>query len=67
MKFLCWVVGTFFRLTLLLWFVGCCVLGSGAGYLGYSLELGEVFGWIMGIVVTLFTDWLSWLVFIFWN
>jgi hypothetical protein len=64
-RFLCWIVGTFFSLTLLLWFAGCCVLGAVAGYLAYSLGLNEIFCWIIGIVVTLFTYGLSWMVLIF--
>lgn len=65
MRFLCWVVGTFFSLTLLLWFAGCAVLGAGAGFLAFSLGLNEIFCWMIGIVVTLFTYGLLWLVLIF--
>ena len=64
-RFLSWILGTFFSLTLLLWFAGCAVLGAGAGYLAFSLGLNVLFSWVVGIVVTLFVYCLSWLSLIF--
>ena len=63
-RFLSWVVVTFFSLTMLLWFAGCAVLGAGVGHLAFSLGLSEIFCWIIGIVATLFIYGLSWLVLI---
>jgi len=64
---MCWVLGTFFSLTLILWFAGCAALGAGVGYLAFSMGLSKILCWIIAAVVTMFLYGLSWLVLIFRN
>jgi hypothetical protein len=63
--FMCWVLGTFFSLTLVLWFAACAALGAGAGYLAFSMGLSKIVCWIVAAVVTIFLYGLSWLVLVF--
>lgn len=66
--FLCWVLGTFFSLTFLLWFAACAGVGAAAGCAGFYLfSLSETICWIIAVVVTLLIYGLTWLIFIFHN
>jgi hypothetical protein len=64
-QFMCWVLGTFCSLTLVLWFAACAASGAGVGYLAFSMGLSEIICWIIAAVVTMFLYGLSWFVLIF--
>ena len=63
--FLAWILGTFFSVTMLLWFLVCDASGATAGYFVHLAGMHQALCWMIGVVVTVFLYGLSWLIVIY--
>ena len=64
--FLVFLVGSFFSLTLLLWFAGCAVIGVGLGCVLYSsFGINIFFCSLIGCITTFFVYAFTWFIFIY--